>query len=118
AQHVEGAVAGPVLRDLRGRQPGAVGVREEVVLGADRGVHVGAVDAVVHTCPRRRGVVGCGQRYVVHLASSYDGCVLLAEELLLLTLDDETGRWLVPAEAVRSAVHVALVTDLMACRGL
>ncbi len=45
AEQVEGAVARAVGRDLDGVEPGAVDVAEEVVLGADLGVHGLGVDA-------------------------------------------------------------------------
>ncbi|MNH11204.1 hypothetical protein D3C79_707130 [compost metagenome] len=46
-QHVEGAVGGPVVRDLGGAEPVAVHVAEEVVTGLDLGVHVGQREAGV-----------------------------------------------------------------------
>lgn len=42
--------------------------------------------------------------------------MLLGEELVLLTLDDDTGAWLVPTRTVRRAVRVALVVELLARR--
>lgn len=44
--------------------------------------------------------------------------MLLADELILLLLDDRTGVWLVRRPAVRGAVRVALVVDLLARRRL
>ncbi|MNE58315.1 hypothetical protein D3C80_1533360 [compost metagenome] len=49
-QQVEGAVGGPVVRDLGGGQPVAVHVAEEVVTGLDPGVHVGQREAGVLVC--------------------------------------------------------------------
>ena len=37
--------------------------------------------------------------------------MLLAEELALLLLDDETGDWLVHPAAVRRGVRIALVVE-------
>ena len=48
AQHVEGAVAAAVLGDLRRREPPAVDVCEQVVLGPDVGVDGGGVDTGSH----------------------------------------------------------------------
>ncbi|WP_151526545.1 GOLPH3/VPS74 family protein [Serinicoccus kebangsaanensis] len=44
--------------------------------------------------------------------------MLLAEELVLLLLDDRRGTWLVRRPAVRGAVRVALVVELLARRRL
>ena len=44
--------------------------------------------------------------------------MLLAEELILLLLDDDSGRWLVRRRVVRRAVRVALVFELVADRAL
>lgn len=44
--------------------------------------------------------------------------MLLAEELVLLLLDDDSGRWLVRRPAVRAAVRVGLVVELLARRTL
>lgn len=44
--------------------------------------------------------------------------MLLAEELVLLLLDDRSGRWLVRRPAVRAAVRVGLVVELLARRTL
>ena len=61
-----------------------------------------AVVRTRHRCPRGR--------------SNYAGRMLLAEELILLLLDDDSGRWLVRRRAVRQAVRVALVFELVADR--
>lgn len=63
-----------------------------------------AVVRTRHRCPRGR--------------SNYAGRMLLAEELILLLLDDDSGRWLVRRRAVRQAVRVALVFELVADRAL
>lgn len=44
--------------------------------------------------------------------------MLLGEELILLLLDDGSGRWLVPRRAVRRSVRVALVVELLARRAI
>ncbi|ANS80161.1 hypothetical protein SGUI_2765 [Serinicoccus hydrothermalis] len=44
--------------------------------------------------------------------------MLLADELILLLLDDRTGHWLVRRPAVRASVRVALVVELLARRQL
>lgn len=44
--------------------------------------------------------------------------MLLGEELILLLLDDDSGRWLVPRRAVRQAVRGALVVELLARRAV
>ena len=44
--------------------------------------------------------------------------MLLGEELILLLLDDDSGRWLVPQRAVRRSVRVALVVELLALRAV
>ncbi|WP_281965485.1 GOLPH3/VPS74 family protein [Serinicoccus marinus] len=44
--------------------------------------------------------------------------MLLGEELILLLLDDRTGTWLVRRPAVRAAVRVSLVVELLARRRL
>lgn len=44
--------------------------------------------------------------------------MLLGEELVLLLLDDDSGAWLVRRPAVRSAVRVALVVELLARRAV
>lgn len=44
--------------------------------------------------------------------------MLLGEELILLLLDDDSGRWLVPRRAVRRAARVALVVELLARRAI
>ena len=61
AQHVEGAVGGPVVRDLGGGEPVAVHVAEEVVTGFDAGVHVGQREAGVFVCAVR-GLTAAGQQ--------------------------------------------------------
>ena len=44
--------------------------------------------------------------------------MLLGEELVLLLLDDDSGRWLAPRQAVRGSLRVALVVELLARRAL
>lgn len=44
--------------------------------------------------------------------------MLLAEELILLLLDDDSGQWLVRRRAVPQAVRVALVVELLARRAI
>ncbi|MNQ89922.1 hypothetical protein D3C85_1052460 [compost metagenome] len=82
-QHVEGAVGGPVVRDLGGTEPVAVHVAEEVVTGFDPGVHVGQREAGVLVC-LVRSLTAAGQQgqpdeagqyafLIVHFSDSNSG---------------------------------------------